>query len=344
MAGSGRVTCPPGAGRRIAAAERFSIAIHGAALLYNFLLARVTSKRASPRVEDPVDKFCDDLEEWSQQVEALGALSSWNRSDMWDRVIARNPRIAQNVPRASVHRRVADAVVEGRASSVPEDRPLQDLVRHRERSVKGAQSRFTNDKLLRTWSGGSGNRQLSFRWTQVRRLLLDIHEGLGPTMLPPDPRLVLTDALRPPPGAVLERAVAPPLTLDLESAWWCRWHLPLTQSRRPTTRSPSWSRSAAAPIGSTSSARPATSRSLLSARTCMPSWRKWCIQYAAAARPAVPPQVWAVRFWDGANGAYLARLLVLSRNLTPDRCWDACLRLDGTVTTRRQRRTDRWPT
>jgi len=71
-----------------------------------------------------------------------------------------------------------DAVVEGRASSVLEDRTLQALVRHRERSVKRTQSRFTNDKLLRTWSGGSGNRQLSFRWTQVRRLLIDVHEGL----------------------------------------------------------------------------------------------------------------------------------------------------------------------
>ncbi len=105
-------------------------------------------------------------------------MSSWNRSDMWDRVIARNPRIAQNVRARAFIDVWLNAVVEGRASSVPEDRPLQDLVRHREQSVKGAQSRFTNDKLLRTWSGGSGNRELSFRWTQVRRLLIDIHEGL----------------------------------------------------------------------------------------------------------------------------------------------------------------------
>jgi len=159
-------------------AERFSIAIHGAALLYNFLLAQRYQQAGYTRVETPVERFRDRLKDWSQRVEALGPWSSWNRADMWVRVIARNPRIAHNLRVRAFIDEWLDAVVEGRASSVLEDRTLQALVRHRERSVKRTQSRFTNDKLLRTWSGGSGNRQLSFRWTQVRRLLIDVHEGL----------------------------------------------------------------------------------------------------------------------------------------------------------------------
>ncbi len=159
-------------------AERFSIAIHGAALLYNFLLAQRYEQAGYTQVKTPVDKFRDGLEAWSQHVKALGAWGSWNRADMWDRVIARNPRIAHNVRGQAFIDVWLDAVVEGRASSVPEDQALHELVRERERSVKRTQSRFTNDNLLRTWSGGSGNRQLTFRWTQVRRLLIDVHEGL----------------------------------------------------------------------------------------------------------------------------------------------------------------------
>ncbi|GGM40146.1 hypothetical protein GCM10007977_046930 [Dactylosporangium sucinum] len=46
------------------------------------------------------------------------------------------------------------------------------------------------------------------------------------------------------------------------------------------------------------------------------------------------PKLWALRFVDVATGESTLRLLVLSRNLTGDRSWDVCLRLDGTRATR----------
>jgi hypothetical protein len=169
---------PSGPAEDLRHAERFSIAIHGAALLYNLLLAQRYEAAGYTHVEDPVERFEADLLGWSQQVMTLGGWDVWDRADMWTRVIAQNPRIGQNLRARGFIDTWLNAIVAGRAAAVLDDRSLHDLVRERERSVKRAQSRFANDKLLRTWSGGSGNRQLTFRWAQVRRILIDIHDGL----------------------------------------------------------------------------------------------------------------------------------------------------------------------
>jgi hypothetical protein len=47
------------------------------------------------------------------------------------------------------------------------------------------------------------------------------------------------------------------------------------------------------------------------------------------------PKLWLLRFVDEVTDEPALRLLVLSRNLTGDRSWDVCLRLDGAPTTRR---------
>jgi hypothetical protein len=58
-----------------------------------------------------------------------------------------------------------------------DDEGLRRLVRNRELR-KGTQSRLTNDRLLASWSGEAGTRRLTFRWSQVNRILQDLHIGL----------------------------------------------------------------------------------------------------------------------------------------------------------------------
>ena len=156
-------------------------------------------------------------------------------------------------------------------------------------------------------------------------------------MLPPDARLVLTDALRPPPGAAFERAVALTFTLDLESALV----VPLAFAAHAVQETND-------PLTIMESIRGCADRvdifcqaghiSVPSVSTDLHAFLEKMVHPVRRPRPGrlFHPKLWAVRFWDEANGTYLARLLVLSRNLTPDRSWDACLRLDGTVSTRRQ--------
>ena len=104
---------PAGPAADLSHAERFSIAIHGAALLYNFLLAQQYEKAGYTRVEAPVERFATELERWSQQVTGLGGWRGWDRADMWTRVIAQNPRIGQNLRARGFIDTWLDAIVGG---------------------------------------------------------------------------------------------------------------------------------------------------------------------------------------------------------------------------------------
>jgi hypothetical protein len=158
-------------------------------------------------------------------------------------------------------------------------------------------------------------------------------------LLPPDARSVLTDALRPPPGAELDRAVALTSTLDLESALV----VPLAFAARAV-------RETNDPLTVMDAVRRCADRvdifcqagqiTVPTVGSDLHAFLETMVHPVRRPRPGrlFHPKLWALRFWDEANQTYLARLLVLSRNLTADRSWDACLRLDGYVTTTRQAR------
>ena len=62
------------------------------------------------------------------------------------------------------------------------DSPIaRHFVADREREHKRSQSRLRNRGLLGSWSGAAGSGALAFRWGAVRRILLDIHDGLDRT-------------------------------------------------------------------------------------------------------------------------------------------------------------------
>lgn len=168
---------PPPVAQDMRHAEFFSLAVHGASLLYNLLIAERYEKAKLTAIEEPVAVYREALDEWDDEIVDVG-WAGWDRALMWATVISRNPRIATNIRLRAFVDTWLDAVTGGAVTGAAENTSLRDLVADRERSVKRAQSRLINDRLLRTWSGGSGTRRLSFRWTQVRRLLLDVHNGL----------------------------------------------------------------------------------------------------------------------------------------------------------------------
>jgi hypothetical protein len=72
-----------------------------------------------------------------------------------------------------------DRAVHGSVAEVAEDQELRGVVRERERFQKKSQARLSNPRLLASWSGASGAAPLTFRWSQVRRIVTDIHDGMG---------------------------------------------------------------------------------------------------------------------------------------------------------------------
>lgn len=154
----------------------FSLAIEGAALTYNLLIAERYEAAGKVTIEHPVDRYRDALTTWAEDVQSHGALlRGWDRQELWDLVRGLNPRIGLQT-RTFVNAWL-DVVIDGHGATAAEDPEIRSLVELRERHQKKAQSRLENDKLLRSWSGASGTSRLICRWPQVKRMVTDISEG-----------------------------------------------------------------------------------------------------------------------------------------------------------------------
>ena len=155
-------------------------------------------------------------------------------------------------------------------------------------------------------------------------------------MLPPEERSVLTDTVHPPPGCVLDRAVALTYSLNLESALV----VPLAFAGQVVRESQD-------PVAVMEAVRNCADRvdvfcqagqvTVPQRGTDLLAFLEPVVHLVRRPRPGrlFHPKLWALRFRDASSDAVHTRLVVLSRNLTADRTsWDVCLRLDGAVGTR----------
>lgn len=155
-------------------------------------------------------------------------------------------------------------------------------------------------------------------------------------MLEPTNRFLLVDALRPPAGTTLDRAVATTFTLDLNAL------LLATLSFAVHDRSPR-DGGLSDPVALLESVRRFSDRvtvfaqaGALSVSTKHSPILAYLEDSVIPVRPPraghlFHPKVWVLRFVDEA-GTPSHRLLVLSRNLTFDASWDVIARFDGTLT------------
>lgn len=160
-------------------ARLFSLIMNGAALAYNLLVATAYEAAGFNRVAEPVADFRQRYARWLDRADAANRFRSWDLRGFWRLVDSRPNRISAR-SRAFVDT-ITGLVRDGAAAEVLADltSPLPALVAEREQSIKRGQSRLgANRKLLGAWGGSSGAGALTFRWTQVRRIVTDIHEGL----------------------------------------------------------------------------------------------------------------------------------------------------------------------
>lgn len=159
-------------------ARLFSLAIHGAALTYNLLLARRAAELDFDRAQDWSEHYRDALERWGVEVAAEPDLVPWDRTEFWSVVRATNPNVAP--PTMAWVNAWLDRVADGAAARGAEDPGVCALVARREQVLKGSKSRLVNDRLLAAWKGASGTDRLVYRWGTVKTQLLDLFDGLEP--------------------------------------------------------------------------------------------------------------------------------------------------------------------
>jgi hypothetical protein len=152
-------------------ARNFSEAMHGAALLYNLVLA----EQAQRDLE--VADYRERIDEWADIVhERSQALSSWRRERFWQLVQLSTQRIT--APTRDFIDRWLDLMLAGNASRLRANLSARGLIRDRERRLKKNLARIDNPRARELWNGASGTAQLDFRWRISRQLLNDIFTGL----------------------------------------------------------------------------------------------------------------------------------------------------------------------
>ncbi|MDW9362514.1 hypothetical protein GYB70_12985 [Sinorhizobium meliloti] len=152
-------------------AERFSTMMYGASLLYNLMLAERAKERPKARMHPEAaglfDEYEDGIRRWSDEMKAL-SFDNWDLRELFSLVGRTSHRL---------HERTRIFVIDwatiaiGNAQAIANLPEARDLLRRRERSLKGPKARLVEDAPLDRWSGASGNNRLGFRWSMARGYL-----------------------------------------------------------------------------------------------------------------------------------------------------------------------------
>lgn len=158
-------------------ARRFSVVMHGAALVYNLLVARRYDASGFTRIASQVEHYLGEIDRWGTELREDASRLRNDLPDFWLAVAEGNGRVAP-LARAFVEQWVGlVAGADPAAAALGETG--QRLVESRVRQLRGGRSVLVNDKLLAAWPGASGAGQLDYRWGTVRTIIRDIHEGLS---------------------------------------------------------------------------------------------------------------------------------------------------------------------
>lgn len=157
-------------------ARRFSRVMQGASLLYNLLVGEVYEAKGFTQVEAPVEFYRGQLAEWAAGLDGDHLRLHRDWPSFWLAVSQGNGRVP-----AAAHSFIeawVDLVKSVRAGALADDDQARLLVAGRAGRLRGGRSVLVNEKLLALWGGSSGASPLVYRWGTVRRLVLDVQEGL----------------------------------------------------------------------------------------------------------------------------------------------------------------------
>ncbi len=158
-------------------AERFALAVDGARLLYSLCLGEKYAAAGYTRVAVDLAAYRASLDKWSVEVHDRASLfDGWNSADFWSFILSSNIRVD------AFSRRFFDTWLDlarrGDVDDIADRTALRQSVEARELFLKKGQARLQNPKLLGAWTGGTAAR-VTFRWSQVHRLVTDILDGLA---------------------------------------------------------------------------------------------------------------------------------------------------------------------
>jgi Family of unknown function (DUF6361) len=148
----------------------FSETMHGAAILYNWMLAEVFP------LKEKVAQYETMFAEWTKEMAAARfRIQAWNVDRFW--TIAKYPSHGISInSKRFVETWIGLLLHHGAALRRAEE--ARQLVRERETDLKKGRSRFNNRRALEQWGGAAGLGRIAFRWASADQFLRDLWEGL----------------------------------------------------------------------------------------------------------------------------------------------------------------------
>lgn len=161
--------------QRLKHAELFSLSLHGAALLYNLMLAELIKHK------EWIEDYTERMDHWWSLVQKQSMdMKNWSRTDFWKTVTSEGARILPTT-RAFVDEWL-DILFETMNNNLPVTEVIalkrpRLLIKNREFALKRGKARLDQPRALQMWNGDAGSNRLSFRWSTARTIVLDILNG-----------------------------------------------------------------------------------------------------------------------------------------------------------------------
>jgi len=152
-------------------AQNFSEIIHGAALLYNQLLAKASDH------EERILEYNNKFIEWGELIQTQQKIfSQWDLDEFWDTAYSVNARIPRST-KMFIDRWFDLVLHADEPGQLLGSHHAESLIRDRERFLKRGQARLFNRRALELWGGAAGTMRIDYRWSTVRTILADIQKG-----------------------------------------------------------------------------------------------------------------------------------------------------------------------
>jgi hypothetical protein len=153
--------------RELTHSRNFSESIHGAAILYNYMLAQ---KRG---VTDGVHKYRNMLDSWKAEIlRRKQELKEWH-TILWQSKAILFGRIPY-MTKSFINQWFSIVFDKERIEEIEKNDDARNLIFHRECRLKGNRARLENQRALELWGGASGTARLNYRWNNAWIIMNDI--------------------------------------------------------------------------------------------------------------------------------------------------------------------------
>jgi hypothetical protein len=164
---------PPRLRDQVEHARAFSELMHGAALLYNAMIAQLLPNR-----EDLATYYQKRFSDWAHLIESRPELHTWSREAFWSLIQETGAQVS--IPtRRFIDTWLGRALERTTPAHLFSDAGVHEQIRRRELELKGVQrARLSNARARERWTEASGAEALGYRWFRARQISADILRGL----------------------------------------------------------------------------------------------------------------------------------------------------------------------